>query len=61
MFAAIGSTQTTAIDSSISGTTLYGATIVSSIAPAVTPSEPLRPCWAMPDPPATSRESVWPW
>ena len=33
MFAAIGSTQTTAIDSSISGTTLYGATIVSSIAP----------------------------
>ena len=30
------------------GDDVVRATIVSSIAPAVTPSEPLRPCWAMP-------------
>jgi hypothetical protein len=61
MLAATGSTQTTATCSSSSGTTLYGATIVSATAPLVTPAEPLMPCSAMALPPAARRASLWPW
>ena len=61
MFAATGSTQTTATDSSSSGTTLYGATIVSATAPSVTPSHPDKPWFATPLPPAASSASLWPW
>ena len=39
MLAAIGSTQTTATESSSCGTTLYGAMTVSATAPGVTPAE----------------------
>ena len=35
--------------------------MVSATAPAVTPSDPARPCWATPEPPATKSASLWPW
>ncbi len=61
MFAATGSTMTAATSSVSSGTTLYGATIVSATDAFGTPAVPGSPRVAMPLPPATSSASVAPW
>ena len=66
MFAATGSTMTTATDSSSVGTTLYGSMRVSATAPAVTPAESgvvsvsIAPS-ATPEPAEASSASEWPW
>ena len=61
VFAATGSTATSATSASSVGTTLYGTTTVSATAPGVTPAEPTSPCSARPLPPAASSASEWPW
>ena len=60
MFAATGSTITQATDSSISGTSLKGATTVAATALAGTPAEPGSPRVATPLPPPASNASEWP-
>ena len=68
MLAAMGSTITAATSSWCSSKilftesrSLYGATIVSDVAPFVTPAESGMPNVAIPEPPLTSIESECPW
>ena len=61
ILAATGSTMTAATVSSISGITLYGATMVLATASGGTPAVPGIPSVATPLPPAARRASVAPW
>ena len=60
IFAATASTMTQATVSSISGTTLYGATMVFATASGGTPAVPGIPSVATPLPPAANKASVAP-